>query len=313
MTIELVDPPAGNSRTHAGRGELPSAPTASGAFEVTSPLPMPVHRWGVREALQALDEARLALPFTLPAPQVVSALTTVVLRAGDTAVKVYPPGTDPWHLDHLAGALTGTSTAHLPLGRAVVTSNGVVTVTPWLPALAPVTWEETGALLRQFHADHEDADVPTWTPLSRLPFQVQGLGDRAREVLLAAREALLDALAGVRSELGEGTIHGDVSPSNVMRTADGPRLIDLDWVARAPREYDLAAAARRFRDGEISRETYAGFCSAYGHDVLTWEGLPVLDRVADLGGVAFRLWDCRHHGRDLDWVEAELRHWRTPL
>jgi hypothetical protein len=29
--------------------------------------------------------------------------------------------------------------------------------------------------------------------------------------------------------------------------------------------------------------------------------------------VAFRLWDSRHHGLDLDWVEHELRVWRTPL
>lgn len=317
MTIELVEPSPGTTSfppTGAGfSSPATTLTTAGGGFPVSSPLPLPTRHWGAAEALLALDEARLSLPLHLPDATVVSALTTVVLRSGDVAVKVYPPGTDPAHLDLLAGALADTSTAHLPVDRAVVTSHGVVTVTPWLPPAAAVTWEETGALLRRFHAEHAAADVPAWTPLSRLPSQVEGLPGDVAGVLLAARAALLEALSEVRSELGVGVIHGDVSPSNVMRTAAGPRLIDLDWVAVAPREYDLAAASRRVRDGEISRPTYARFCDAYGFDVLTWDGLPVLDRIADLGGVAFRLWDCRHHGRDLDWVQAEALLWRTPL
>jgi hypothetical protein len=96
-----------------------------------------------------------------------------------------------------------------------------------------------------------------------------------------------------------------------MRTPTGPRLIDLDWVGRAPREYDLSSASRRVADGEISPEAYAEFCTAYDFDVRSWPGLPLLNRIADLGGVAFRLWDSRHHGLDLDWVEDELRVWRS--
>ena len=64
---------------------------------------------------------------------------------------------------------------------------------------------------------------------------------------------------------------------------------------------------------EMDRSTYRGFCRAYGHDVLGWEGLPLIDRVADLAGVVFRLWDSRHHGRDLDWLPGELRLWRSPV
>jgi hypothetical protein len=316
MSIDLFDPfpptsdpvavePSATAARPAARGAAPAA--------LGLPLPLPLRRWGAAQAREALDEARLTLPVHLPEATVVSALTTVVLRSGEFAVKVYPPGTSPEHLDQLTDALRGSATAHLALGRSVVTSHGVVTLTPWLPAAAAVTWAETGALLRRFHSEHAGAEVPAWTPLSRLPSQLQGLPEEAAEVLLRARESLLDALGATRSFLGEGVIHGDVSPSNVMRTPQGPRLIDLDWVARAPREYDLAAASRRFRAGEISGTTYLAFCDAYGFDVLTWEGLPVLDRIADLGGVAFRLWDCRHHGRDLDWLEQELRVWRAPL
>jgi hypothetical protein len=276
-------------------------------------LPLPGRTWGSADAVAALSEARADLPFLRGEATLVSALTTVVLRCGDHAVKVYPAGTDPSHLERLTRALAGSRTAHLPTESPVVTTHGVVTVSPWLPDARRVGWGEVGSLLRAFHAEHAAATVPAWTPLSRLAAQVETLPADAAAVLLAARNALLAALGEVRSELGFGTIHGDVSPSNVMRTPAGPRLIDLDWVAWAPREYDLGSASRRVADGEISKRTYARFCAAYDFDVRSWPGLPLLNRIADLGGVAFRLWDSRHHGLDLDWVEHEVKVWRTPL
>jgi len=279
----------------------------------TEPLPLPVAGWGVPEALAALEAARPELGADLPAPEVVSALTTVVLRCGAHAVKVYPPGTDPAHLETLRLRLAGATSALLPTQSPVVTGHGVVVVMPWLTVTGPASWTETGALLRAFHDETAGATLPPWTPLSRLPGQVASLPAEPAAVLLGARAELLAALASVDSELGLGPVHGDVSPSNALRTDAGPVLIDLDWGARAPRELDLAPAARRLAAGEIGRWEYLGFCAAYGHDVRGWVGLELLDRVADLGGVAFRLWDSRHHGRGLDWLEAELEHWRSPL
>lgn len=303
---------------------------ASSSVPVAHALPLPTGAWGAADAFAALAAARPALPVPLPEPELVSALTTVVLRAGGYAVKVYPPGTDAAHLDRTARALAGSRSAHVAPCRAVTTPHGVVTLTTWLQAHpdaaagagpvpgapapgAPVTWPELGGLLRSFHEEHAGADLPRWTPLSRLPGQAQALPAELAEVLLDARTTLLSALREVRSELGDGVIHGDVSPGNVLRTEAGPRLIDLDWAAVAPREYDLAAAARRLRSGEIDAAAYAGFCAGYGADVRGWTGLPVLDRVAELGGLVFRLWDDRHHGRDLAWLPAAVAPWRTPL
>lgn len=279
-------------------------------------LPLPAAGWGVRDALAALAEARPLLGVELPEPVVVSALTTVVLRCGEHAVKVYPPGTDAAHLARVRAALEGASSAVLTSHGPVATSRGVVTVMPWIAgadAHAEVGWREVGALLRTFHAETSGADLPAWAPLSRLPGQVADLAPGHAAVLLGARAELLTALSGVGSLVGVGAVHGDVSPGNVVRTADGPRLIDLDWVAAAPREHDLASAARRRAAGEISRSAYAGFCRAYGADVRGWDGLVVLDRIAELGAVEFRLWDCRHHGWPLDWLDHELPRWTTPL
>jgi hypothetical protein len=291
----------------------PPALRAAPSQAAPAPLPLPRPGWGAREALLALDEARLALPAGLPGAEVVSALTTVVLRAGEHAIKVYPPGTDARHLDRIGAAMSGSGTALLPTVPAVTTSYGVVTLVPWLPSAGPVAWPALGRLLRAFHDIHATADLPRWQPLSRLPSQVAGLCEEHAAVLLEARRALLGALEEVASQLGVGTIHGDLSPGNVIRTASGPRLIDLDWVARAPREYDLASAARRFAAGDLSRQAYAGFCRGYGADVRSWPGLPLVNRIADLDGVAFRLWDCRQHGRDLGWLHREVALWRTPL
>ena len=209
------------------------------------------------------------------------------------------------------GGPGGGSAPARPRGGAPFSPrHGVVVVIPWLTDGSAVSWGELGGLLRRFHAEHAAAPMPSWTPLSRLTSQVQDVPAEAAEVLLEARALLLDRLGRTPSVLGVGTIHGDVSPSNVMRTVSGPRLIDTDWVAAAPREYDLASASRRFRDGSLAAADYAAFCDGYGHDVLDWPGLPVLDRIADLGGVAFRIWDDRHHGRPLTWLAGEAAGWR---
>jgi hypothetical protein len=291
----------------------PALPAAPAHDDVVEPLPLPIPSWGAAEALLALDEARLALPLRLPAATVVSALTTVVLRSGEYAVKVYPPGTEVDHLARLATALAGSATAVLPVAPPLVTSWGVVAVSPWLTSTAPVGWAGTGALLRAFHAEPADADVPVWNPLTRIVTQSRDLPEAAAGVLLAARATLLGELAALRSPLGVGVVHGDVSPMNVLAGPAGPVLIDLDFAARAPLEYDLSSAARRADAGEVDPATYLEFCRAYGHDVRTWDGRVVLDAIAELGGVAFRIWDDRQRGRDLGWLDGALPRWRTPL
>ncbi|MFS0705015.1 hypothetical protein AB6N23_10885 [Cellulomonas sp. 179-A 9B4 NHS] len=295
-------------------GPVAATPRTSPEHDApTEPLPLPGPAWGAPEAQLALAEARLALPFPVPAATVVSALTTVVLRAGDLAVKVYPPGTDPAHLARLATALAGSASALLPVAPPVMTSYGVVVASPWLTAGAPVGWGGTGALLRAFHAEHADADVPVWEPLRRVVAVAPDLPDAAAAVLLDARAALLDAVAGLRSPLGLGVVHGDVSPANVLTGPAGPVLIDLDFAARAPLEYDLSSAARRADAGELPADEYLAFCRAYGADVRGWDGRAVLDAVAQLGGVAFRVWDDRRAGRPLDWLDDAVARWRTPL
>ncbi|AEE44951.1 phosphotransferase [Cellulomonas fimi] len=293
-------------------GHRPVAPDARPGV-VADPLPLPRAGWGAADALAALEEARLVLPVAPDEPEVVSVLTTVVLRLGDDAVKVYPPGTDAAHLGAVATALDGSRRGLLPRQAPVVTSSGVVVVSPWLADARPARWPRIGRALRRFHDDHTDADVPAWVPLRRLDGLLDALPDDAAAVLLDARAALLDAVASAGTELGTGAVHGDVSPGNVLRSRGRTWLVDLDFVARGPLEYDLTSAARRFDAGELDDVTYLRFCRAYGHDVRGWAGRPVLDAVAELGGVLFRLWDDRQRGVGSPWLGAAVGRWRTPL
>lgn len=299
--VELLPPPLPRTKPRPQSRSQPRAHLAG-----SCPLPLPQIGWGVEEAVRAVAHARPRLPVAVTHLSPVSTLTTVVLRSGAHALKVYPPGTDAAHLDRLGSALAGSASALLPLGRAVTTPAGVVTVLPWLEGSGPAGWSELGSLLRRFHDEHATADVPAWRPLTRVVPEAAVLPPRLARVLLEARSRLLEELDEVDFPLGRGVIHGDVSPGNALRTRHESRLIDLDWVAVGPHEYDLASAVRRFRAGEITAVEYDGFCAGYGDDVLGWPGLSVLDRIADLGALAFRIWDCRRHGRSLDWVEREV-------
>lgn len=277
------------------------------------PLPLPAPGWGASDAMLALDAARASLPRLPLEITLASVLSTVVMRAGVWAIKVYPPGTDADRLERLREALDGVGSIVDWAAAPVGTPYGVVTLMPWIDAAGEIDWPELGVLLRTFHDEARTLDVAPWAPLSRLPAQALELRPDDAAILLGARAELLTALDGVTSELGVGVLHGDVSLSNALRTTTGPRLIDPDWVARGPLEYDLASAARRRARGEIDRATYRRFCAAYGHDVRHWDGLALLDRIADLGALAFALWDSRRRGEDLDWCAPALAAWRTPL
>ncbi|RZS90342.1 Ser/Thr protein kinase RdoA (MazF antagonist) [Motilibacter rhizosphaerae] len=272
---------------------------------------------------EALAAAAAAAPVLGLAPsavvdaEVVQVVSTAVLRVAGLAVKVYPVGTDAARLRAQAAALAGAGEHWvLPVAGPVETAYGVVTAYPWLPADAPVGWSETGALLAAYHAaDVPTADLPRWTPLRRLPEQVAayaavpGADPGLVAACLGARERLLERVAGLRSELGVGAIHGDVSPANVLRRDGRPVLIDSDFVAVGPREYDLVPAAQRRERGAIDEGEYLAFCDAYGCDVRGWEGLGLVEELCGLGAVTFRLWCAVQRDEDTGWFGGALQRY----
>jgi hypothetical protein len=284
---------------------LPAPSLSSGGAPV-DPLPLPQPGWGAAQAREAVAEAALALPALTARAHLVRAVSTVVFRVGESAVKVHPPGTDAAHLA-LVHAVLRDSPVTVAAGLApVVTSHGVVTVTAWAGDATPAGWGAVGRALRTLHDLPTAPALPPWTPLRRLPAQLEHLPRPYALLLADARERLLDRLADLEPPLAPGALHGDVSPDNVLRAADGPRWIDLDFAYAGPREYDLSAVVRRYAAGALSDADYRAFVTAYGVDLRGWPGLALVDAVCALSGLGFRLWTDRCAGRDSPWLAAEL-------
>jgi molybdopterin-guanine dinucleotide biosynthesis protein A/GNAT superfamily N-acetyltransferase len=120
---------------------------------------------------------------------------------------------------------------------------------------------EAGHALRALHAALADygRELP---PLRARLERAQAVADDAAAVPMLAeddRRFVADELRELREafaalELRERTLHGDPHSSNLLRTADGLRWVDLDTVCRGPLEWDLAhlpeAAADAFPEAD---------------------------------------------------------------
>jgi aminoglycoside phosphotransferase (APT) family kinase protein len=85
-------------------------------------------------------------------------------------------------------------------------------------------------------------------------------------------------------------IHGDAYRGNLLR--DGHRVVLADWdaVSTGPREIDLVPTlqAPRFGLPEAQRDA---FISAYGQDIRSWDGYPVLRDIRELSTMSALLRD----------------------
>lgn len=147
------------------------------------------------------------------------------------------------------------------------------------------TAEHLGKMLRHLHA------LPT-PPVALFPYQpLKNFADSVtastclpaedRAWLLTRRTELLDQYERLDFPLGHGWIHGDAYPGNTLWNGDQPLLGDWDEVGTGPRELDLINTHQGARFGRPLVERQA-FNTAYGYDVTTWPGFPVLREMRDL-------------------------------
>ncbi len=179
-------------------------------------------------------------------------------------------------------AANGVPVTHpLPVDQPVVEDGIVVTFWHGLAGI-PGTTAQLGALLRRIHALEPPAELrhPN-RPFLRLRTritQASGLDEADRAVLgdvLAATVAAYEALA---EHLTPGFVHGDAACHNVLSTADGPVLFDLEYSGWGHREWDLAQTAT-YRDiGWLPEAGYQDFRHAYGRDIRESDDYPVLRR-----------------------------------
>jgi hypothetical protein len=94
---------------------------------------------------------------------------------------------------------------------------------------------------------------------------------------------LRDQLADVDWILPSGPIHGDAHTGNLLLPANATGVLcDLDGFCHGPREWDLTPTAHGVTRFGRSRSQYQAFTAAYGLDITTWNGWPVLRGLREL-------------------------------
>ncbi|MFD7161170.1 phosphotransferase family protein [Kribbella sp. NPDC059898] len=163
-------------------------------------------------------------------------------------------------------------------------------VTFWreLPEHRHGTPPEVAAVLKRLHASPlpTDFELPALTPFVRLAERIdraKTLADDDRGWLRHQLAQLTKAFAELPAGLPRCTIHGDAWAGNVVVTADGPVLLDLERFSLGPPEWDLVSTAVRLSTfGTMTAKDYESFAAAYGHDVLKWDGFDVLRDIREL-------------------------------
>jgi Ser/Thr protein kinase RdoA (MazF antagonist) len=118
---------------------------------------------------------------------------------------------------------------------------------------------------------------------------------------------LSDAWDRFETQLRVAPIHGDFKIANLMATARGPLIMDLDDVRVAPWEWDLATISRSAHDG-WSADEWPAFSSGYGHDLFARPDAEPLRELTYLGALIFQL--ARHNSRErLQRGRALLDQW----
>lgn len=112
--------------------------------------------------------------------------------------------------------------------------------------------------------------------------------DDDKQWLHSLHRDLVAAWAERPTGLPDRAVHGDAWPGNIVRTADGVLMMDLERFSVGPPEWDLVSTAVRAKTtGAVSAREYDRFCAVYGYDVTAWEGYPVLARARELRMVTY--------------------------
>jgi thiamine kinase-like enzyme len=82
--------------------------------------------------------------------------------------------------------------------------------------------------------------------------------------------------------LPPGPIHGDAHTRNLLTDHGRVVLIDFEAAAIGPREWDLLPTSIAVPRYGLPEKRYQEFAAAYGFDVRSWPGYPVLREIREL-------------------------------
>ncbi|OEV13024.1 aminoglycoside phosphotransferase [Streptomyces nanshensis] len=195
-------------------------------------------------------------------------------------------------------------------GQPVEVSGRPVTFWIELPAHQHGSAADVAQLLRQLHAlPRPDFELPLVDPFVRVPERLQAattLSTADRTWLRSLHQDLAEAWNAQPLTGRLCAVHGDAWPGNLVRTVDGPKMLDLERFSLGPPEWDLVSTAvRRWTTGAVTAAEYDEFCSAYGSDVTRWDGYELLARARELRMVTYA---AQHAASNPEWAQqAQFR------
>ena len=203
----------------------------------------------------------------------------------------------------------------LPVDQPVISHGCVVTFWRYLSqdGFRPDP-ADLGHLLRGLHQlDPPPVPLPAYQPLVSVRRAVESscaIGEDERNWLGVRCKQLLDAYGQLSFELPVGMIHGDAYRGNLLR--DGHRVVLADWdaVSIGPRETDLIPTLQAPRFG-LPRDERDAFIAAYGYDIRSWHGYPVLRDIRELSTLTALLRDGQTGTTAQRELQIRLRSLRT--
>ena len=197
-----------------------------------------------------------------------------------------------------------------------VTGHGcAVTFWRYLPQDGPEPVPaDLGRLLRELHGlGSPPVALPAYRPLvsvRRAIASSRALDEEERAWLGERCDQLVAAYGQLRFQLPAGMIHGDAYRGNLLR--DGQRVVLADWdaVSTGPREVDLIPTLQATRFG-LPDEQRDAFVAAYGQDIRSWDGYPVLRDIRELSTLTALLRDGHADAAAQRELRIRLRSLRT--
>ena len=154
--------------------------------------------------------------------------------------------------------------------------------------------------------------MPGYQPLASVRWAIdvsQAINDEERAWLEGRWDQLVAAAyRQLTFPLAAGIIHGDAWRGNLLR--DGQRVVLADWdgVSTGHREIDLIPTLQAPRFG-LREDQRDALIAAYGHDIRSWDGYPVLRDMRELSTLSAILRDAHADAA----AERELRVRLTSL
>jgi len=174
-------------------------------------------------------------------------------------------------------------------GQPWIVDGCVVTAWRWEEVAGVPTPADLGGLarsLRERTVGTHVFDVPRFDPLSAIRNAVApvAIGDPQGDfVRRRAQELSADwARIADRDPAGTVIVHGDLHLDNVLLTASGPLLTDLELAGAGPCSYDTAPAVVMVERYGADPATLEDFVAAQGNDPRSWSGFATCLAVYEL-------------------------------